>query len=68
MRLGTSKITMKYISCGWEAGGSYSSPRTEAKSRSPYLVNERIVNSVNILLVFYMCTDIFSKLEAYLKQ
>ena len=51
MRLGTSKVTMKYISCGWVAGESYSSPRTEAKPPCTYLVNQIIVNSLNILFI-----------------
>ena len=42
---------MKYISCGWAAGESDSSPCTEGKTRSPYLANERPVNSDNILFI-----------------
>ena len=40
---------MKYISCDWVGRESESSLGTEANS--PYLVNQRIVNSVNILFI-----------------
>ena len=43
----SSKITLKCMSCGWVAGESHSSLRTETKPRSPHLVNKRIVNSIN---------------------
>ena len=43
----TSKITLKFFSCSWVAGESHPSPRTEAKPRFPFLVNQRIVNSVH---------------------
>ena len=43
----SSKITLMCMSCGWVAGESHLSSRTETKPRSPHLVNKRIANNIN---------------------
>ena len=43
----SSKISLKCRACSWVAEESHSSPRTESKPRSPYLVNQRMVNSIH---------------------
>ena len=40
------------MSCDWVAGKSHSSPPTEAKPRSPYLVSQRNMNSVNTISLY----------------